>query len=111
MLRVPCSPPDEGPNANNANAGGICCILAVFKAGGARANEVLMLGAVDRRFLSRRDARPVDFTSGLRHAVDMGWVELAGQGRQLRLTQSGFDAMLAQEPANRAAKRPHGPPP
>jgi len=24
VLRVPCSPPDEGPNANNANAGGIC---------------------------------------------------------------------------------------
>jgi hypothetical protein len=35
----------------------------------------------------------------------MGWVELTGQGRQLRLTQSGFDVMLAQEPANRAATR------
>jgi hypothetical protein len=23
----------------------------------------------------------------------MGWVELTGQGRQLRLTQSGFDAI------------------
>ena len=80
-------------------------ILAVFKASGARANEVLMLGAVDRRFLSRRDARPVDFTSGLRHAVDTGWVELAGQGRQLRLTQAGYDAMSAQEPAHRAASR------
>ncbi len=80
-------------------------ILAVFKASGDRANEVLMLGAVDRRFLSRRDARPVDFTSGLRHAVDVGWVELAGQGRQLRLTQAGYDAMSAQEPAHRAASR------
>ncbi len=80
-------------------------ILAVFKASGARANEVLMLGAVDQRFLNLRDGRPADFTSGLRHAVDMGWVELTGQGRQLRLTQSGFDAMLAQEPANQAATR------
>jgi hypothetical protein len=50
-----------------------------------------MLGTVDRIFLSRRDARTVDFTLGLRHAIDMGWVELTGQGRQLRLTQSGFD--------------------
>ncbi len=80
-------------------------ILAVFKASGAGANEVLMLGAVDKRFLNHGDARPADFTSGLRHAVDMGWVELTGQGRQLRLTQSGFDVMLAQEPANRAATR------
>jgi hypothetical protein len=80
-------------------------ILAVFKASGARANEVLMLGTVDQRFLSRPNARTVDFTSGLRHAVDMEWVELTGQGRQLRLTQAGFDAMLAQEAANRAAKR------
>ena len=80
-------------------------ILAVFKASGAGANEVLMLGAVDKRFLNHGDARPADFTSGLRHAVDMGWVELAGQGRQLRLTQAGYDAMSAQEPANRAATR------
>jgi hypothetical protein len=80
-------------------------ILAVFKASGARANEVLMLGTVDQRFLNRGGARPADFTSGLRHAVDMGWVELTGQGRQPRLTQSGFDVMLAQEPANRAATR------
>jgi hypothetical protein len=42
-------------------------ILAVFKESGARANEVLMLGAVDKRFLMRRDARAVDFTAGLRH--------------------------------------------
>jgi len=69
-------------------------ILAVFQASGAKANEVLMLGTVDRIFLNRRDARPVDFTLGLRLAVDMGWVELTGQGRQLRLTQAGFDAML-----------------
>jgi hypothetical protein len=80
-------------------------ILAVFKASGASANEILMLGAVDRRFLSRPDVRTVDFTSGLRHAVDVGWVELTGQGRQLRLTQGGFDAMLAQGAANRAATR------
>jgi len=80
-------------------------ILAVFKASGARANEVLMLGAVDQRFLNLRDDRSANFTSGLRHAVDIGWVELTGQGRQLRLTQSGFDAMLAQEPANQAATR------
>ena len=78
-------------------------ILAVFEAKGARANEVLLLGTVDRIFLNRRDARPVDFTLGLRHAVDMGWVELTGQGRQLRLTESGFDAMSEQEPAHRAA--------
>ena len=71
-------------------------ILAVFNASGAGANQVLMLGTVDRTFLSRRGARAADFTSGLRHAVDMGWVELSGQGRQLRLTQAGFDAMLAQ---------------
>jgi hypothetical protein len=32
----------------------------------------------------------VDFTLGLRQAVDTGWVELTGQGKQLRLTQSGF---------------------
>ncbi len=80
-------------------------ILAVFQASGAKANEVLMLGTVDRIFLNRRDARPSDFTFGLRHAVDVGWVELTGQGRQLRLTQSGFDAMLSQEPAHRAAAR------
>ncbi len=80
-------------------------ILAVFKASRASANEVLMLGAVDRKFLSQRDPRTVDFTSGLRHAVDMGWVELTGQGRQLRLTQTGFDAMLGQGAANRAAMR------
>jgi hypothetical protein len=79
-------------------------ILAVFKASGARANQVLMLGAVDQRFLSRPDVRTVDFTSGLRHAVDMGWIELTGQGRQLRLTQTGFDTILAQEPDNRASK-------
>ncbi len=79
-------------------------ILAVFQASGAKANEVLMLGTVDRIFLNRRDARPSDFTFGLRHAVDVGWVELTGQGRQLRLTQAGFDAMLAQ-PASRAAAR------
>jgi hypothetical protein len=60
-------------------------ILAVFKASGARPNHILMLGTVDRIFLNRRDARPSDFTFGLRHAVDMGWVELTGQGRQLRL--------------------------
>jgi hypothetical protein len=42
---------------------------------------------------------------GLRHAVDMGWVELTGQGRQLRLTQFGFDAMSEQEPVHRAATR------
>ncbi len=80
-------------------------ILAVFQASGAKVNEVLMLGTVDRIFLNRRDARPVDFTLGLRHAVDMGWVELTGQGRQLRLTQAGFDAMLAKEPAHQAASR------
>ena len=80
-------------------------ILAMFQASGAKANEVLMLGTVDRIFLNRRDARPSDFNLGLRHAVDVGWVELTGQGRQLRLTQSGFDAMLAQEPAHRAAAR------
>jgi hypothetical protein len=74
-------------------------ILAVFKARRVRPNEVLMLGTVDRIFLSRRDARTVHFTLGLRHAIDMGWVELTGQGRQLRLTQSGFDAMSEQEPA------------
>ena len=65
-------------------------ILAVFKASGARANQVLMLGTVDQRFLSRTNARAVDFTLGLRQAVDTGWVELTGQGKQLRLTQSGF---------------------
>jgi hypothetical protein len=80
-------------------------ILAVFQASGARANEVLMLGAVDQRFLNHHDARPADFTSGLRHAVDIGWVELTGQGRQLRLTQAGYDAMSAQRPVNRAATR------
>jgi hypothetical protein len=80
-------------------------ILAVFKARRARANEVLMLGTVDRIFLSRSHARTVDFTLGLRHAVDMGWVELTGQGRQLRLTQSGFEAMSEQEPAHRATAR------
>jgi hypothetical protein len=80
-------------------------ILAVFKASGTRPNQVLMLGTVDRSFLSRPNTRTVDFTSGLRHAVDMGWVELTGQGRQLRLTQSGFDAMLAQQPVHRAATR------
>jgi len=80
-------------------------ILAVFKATGARANQVLMLGAVDQRFLSRTNARAVDFTLGLRQAVDTGWVELTGQGKQLRLTQSGFDAMSQEEPAHRAATR------
>ncbi len=80
-------------------------ILAVFEAKGARANEVLLLGTVDRIFLNRRASRPVDFTMGLRHAVDMGWVEITGQGRQLRLTQSGFDVMLAKEPAHKAASR------
>src|SRR5262245_9427385 len=84
-------------------------ILAAFKAKGARANEVLMLGTVDRIFLSRTHARTVDFTLGLRHAVDMGWVELTGQGRQLRLTESGFDAMSEQEPAQRAAARQFAP--
>jgi len=68
-------------------------ILAVFKAKGARANEVLLLGTVDRIFLNRYDGRSADFTFGLRHAVDMGWVELTGNGRQLRLTPAGFDAM------------------
>jgi len=68
-------------------------ILAVFKARGTRADEVLLLGTVDRIFLDRYDCRSADFTFGLRHAVDMGWVELTGQGRQLRLTQSGFDAI------------------
>ena len=59
-------------------------ILAVFQASGARANDVLMLGAVDRRFLNRpgRQTRPCS-----RHGVG----ELTGPGRQLRLTQSGFD--------------------
>ena len=78
-------------------------ILAVFKASGARADQVLMLGTVDQRFLSRTNARAVDFTLGLRQAVDTGWVELTGQGKQLRLTQSGFDAMSQEEPAHRAA--------
>jgi hypothetical protein len=64
-----------------------------------------MLGTVDRIFLSRRGTRTVDFPLGLRHAVDMGWVELTGQGRQLRLTQFGFDAMSEQEPVHRAATR------
>src|SRR5262249_36554241 len=41
-------------------------ILAVFKASGARANQVLMLGTVDQRFLSRTNARAVDFSLGLR---------------------------------------------
>jgi hypothetical protein len=68
-------------------------ILAVFKERGARPNEVLMLGAVDKRFLMHRDARAVDFTAGLRHAVDTGWIELTDNGKQLRLTQAGFDAM------------------
>jgi hypothetical protein len=72
-------------------------ILAVFKAKRATANEVLLLGTVDRLFLNRQDAKPSDFTVGLRHAVDLEWVELTGQGTQLRLTQSGFDAMLAKE--------------
>jgi hypothetical protein len=80
-------------------------ILAVFKAKGARANEVLLLGTVDRIFLDRYDGRSADFTFGLRQAVDMGWVELTGQGRQLRLTQPGFDAMLAK----RARVRSSGP--
>jgi hypothetical protein len=81
-------------------------ILAVFKeARRARAKEVLMLGTVDRIFLSRRGARAVDFTLGLRHAVDMGWVELIGQGKQLRLTQSGFDQILAKVPDRAAAGR------
>jgi hypothetical protein len=75
-------------------------ILAVFKARGGRANEVLLLGTVDRIFLDRYDGRSADFTFGLRHAVDMGWVEITGQGRQLRLTQSGFDVMLAKEPTH-----------
>jgi len=78
-------------------------ILAVFEVRRVRANEVLMLGTVDRIFLSRTHARTVDFTSGLRHAVDIGWVELTGQGRQLRLTQAGFDVMLSEGAANRAA--------
>ena len=56
-------------------------------------------------FLSRTNARAVDFTLGLRQAVDTGWVELTGQGKQLRLTQSGFDAMSQEEPAHRAATR------
>jgi hypothetical protein len=81
-------------------------ILAVFKASGARANQVMMLGTVDQRFLSRTNARTVDFTLGLRQAVDMGWVELTGQGKQPRLTQSGFDAMSEEEEAaHRAATR------
>jgi len=83
----------------------------VFKESGARANEVLMLGAVDKRFLMRRDARPVDFTAGLRHAVDTGWIELTGNGKQLRLTQAGFDAMQlrllgAAKPAALSQRRP-----
>ena len=73
-------------------------ILAVFKARGARANEVLLLGTVDRIFLNRYDGRSADFNFGLRHAVDMGWVELTGQGRQLRLTQTGFDAIAGPRP-------------
>ena len=80
-------------------------ILAVFKAKGAGANEVLLLGTVDRIFLNRYDGRSADFTFGLRHAVDMRWVEITGQGRQLRLTQSGFDAMLAEEPVHRTSVR------
>jgi len=80
-------------------------ILAVFEVRRVRADEVLMLGTVDRIFLSRTHARTVDFTSGLRHAVDIGWVELTGQGSQLRLTQAGFDAMLSEGAANRAAPR------
>jgi hypothetical protein len=35
----------------------------------------------------------------------MGWIEITGQGRQLRLTQAGFDAMLAKEAARQAANR------
>jgi hypothetical protein len=80
-------------------------ILAVFKAKGARPNEVLLLGTVDRIFLDRYGGRSADFTFGLRHAVDMGWVELTGRGRQLRLTQPGFDAMLAKEPVYGVATR------
>src|SRR5260370_16701562 len=42
-------------------------ILAVFKESGARANEVLMLGAVDKRFLIPPDPTPLAFTPALRH--------------------------------------------
>jgi hypothetical protein len=80
-------------------------ILEVFKANEASANEVLLLGTVDRICLNRHGVRPSDFTFGLRHAVDMGWIEITGQGRQLRLTQAGFDAMLAKEAARQAANR------
>jgi hypothetical protein len=58
--------------------------------------EYASIGTVSDRRISR-------LAFGI--AIDMGWVEITGQGRQLRLTQSGFDAMLAKEPPHQAASR------
>jgi hypothetical protein len=86
VLRVPCSPsrmrvqmakvltPEESARS----------ILAVFQASGARANEVLMLGTVDRIFLNRRDARPSDFTFGLHMRSTWG-----GSNSPVRVDSSG----------------------
>jgi hypothetical protein len=104
--RLSFAPTDEkGMRARLTTEETARIILEVFKASGASANEVLLLGTVDRICLNRHGVRPSDFTFGLRHAIDMGWVEITGQGRQLRLTQSGFDAMLAKEPPHQAASR------
>jgi hypothetical protein len=61
---------------------------------------------MERKWLKLADTyRWIADIAQLRQAVDTGRVELTGQGKQVLLTPSGFDAMSQEEPAHRAATR------
>jgi hypothetical protein len=80
--------PNEGPNGKSilTPEESARSILAVFKATGAGADQILTLGAVDKRFLNLPDARTVDFTAGLRHRRDRECVRM---NRGPRRTSAG----------------------
>ena len=65
-------------------------LVNLMRAAGTSAGQIMMWGAIEASWLSPDNAKREELLSGLKYAVDQGWIEQVDESAHaLRLTAKG----------------------